>query len=361
MLITILLFTLILAVLVISHEFGHFIVAKRNGIRVEEFGFGFPPRIWGKQYGETLYTINLLPLGGFVKVEGEDDDAAGPRSFGAKSIKIRSYVIAAGVIANLIVAWIIFTVIALIGSPVVLTSGDESTAGIQDITVKVISISENSPAAEAGLSFGDTILEARTANDQMKITRIGEIQGFTSRHVGEQIVLTIQRNSAVEEIMLTPREHPPEGEGSIGIAMVETGLQKSSWYSTPLIGLKRLYETAVSIIQVLWSLVLSIFGGPSVAGNLAGPVGIAVIVGETSKLGLVFLLELIALLSVNLAVVNVLPIPALDGGRLFFLIIEKLRGSPVPQRIPRIAHSIGFVILISLLFLITYQDIVRFF
>ena len=307
---------------------------------MEEFGFGFPPKIFGFQYGETLYSINLLPLGGVVKIFGEDDGDKGPESFGAKSIKIRSLIISAGVVANILVAFLFFSFVRWLGIPEVVDGNDAS--GIQEARVEIVEIAENSPAKIAGL-----------------VNNIAEIQEFIDTRRGEEVFIEILRGNEALELSLVPRKEPPEGEGAIGISMLTIGFRRTSWYMAPVLGFQDTLRSIAAIFAVLGTLVASLFGFAPLIGDVAGPVGIASIVGEAGRLGLSYFLQIVAFLSVNLAVLNILPVPALDGGRLLFLAIEKIKGAPLPAKIPRIAHSIGFIILIALLLVITYRDIIR--
>ena len=354
---TIAIFVIALAVLVLSHEFGHFISAKRSGVRVEEFGFGFPPKIFGFQYGETLYSINLLPLRGFVKIFGEDDGDKGPESFGAKSIKIRSLIISAGVVANILVAFLFFSFVRWLGIPEVVDGNDAS--GIQEARVEIVEIAENSPAKIAGLARRDVIVGLRDSEIALPVNNIAEIQEFIDTRRGEEVFIEILRGNEALELSLVPRKEPPEGEGAIGISMLTIGFRRTSWYMAPVLGFQDTLRSIAAIFAVLGTLVASLFGFAPLIGDVAGPVGIASIVGEAGRLGLSYFLQIVAFLSVNLAVLNILPVPALDGGRLLFLAIEKIKGAPLPAKIPRIAHSIGFIILIALLLVITYRDIIR--
>lgn len=353
---TIAIFIVTLALLILSHEFGHFITAKRSGVRVEEFGFGFPPKIFGFRYGETLYSLNLLPLGGFVKIFGEDDNSSGTGSFSSKRMRTRALIIAAGVIANVLLAFLLFSFVHWLGVPQVV---EDNVSDIQNARVVIMEVAENSPAEKAGFKKGDVVIGLRDSNMAVRPESIGEIQEFIAARLGSEVFIEVFRGKESLEFSLIPRQEPPEGEGAIGISMLKIGFREASWYTALVLGFQDTVQSIAAIFVVLGTLFASLFGSVPLSGDIAGPVGIASIVGEAGRLGLAYFLQIVAFLSVNLAVLNILPIPALDGGRLLFLLIEKIRGAPLPARLPRIAHSVGFVVLLVLLLIITYRDLTR--
>ncbi len=350
------LFILVLAVLVLSHEFGHFYIAKKNNIGVEEFGFGFPPRLYGIQKGETLYSINALPLGGFVRVEGEDGPPKGPRSFGAQSVWVRMAVVIAGVVMNMILAWILLSAVAALGQPA-MVDADHPASALEDVKILITGIAPESPAATAGIKNFDVITSVDIDGSSRAISTSDEFIALIETVKGREITLQLTRNGNPIAIVVTPRATPPDGEGPIGINMGEVGVTKTPLWQAPWVGLKRTFSLAGDIFSALWRLATSIFGAESVSDQFTGPVGIAVLIADSTKLGISFLLELVAVLSINLAVINVLPIPALDGGRLFFLGIEAVRRRPIAPNIGRIAHSVSFIILLLLLIGITLRDV----
>lgn len=355
-----LLLLILIIVLVLSHEAGHFLLAKWRGVRVDEFGLGFPPRLFGIKKGETRYSINLLPLGGFVKIFGEDpstDPPAGraglgasgeedPRSFASQSLWVRSLIVAGGVLANLLAAWIIFSLLAGIGTPRVVDNGLGEGG---DVTIVAVAV--GSPADLAGLKVGDHV---------RGFEFIGAVQKFIDSHRGKEVALSIERKGEVLAMRAVPRAVPPEGEGALGIAMVEIVRVAVPWWQAPWEGFKTTGEvffgTIGAFARMAWGLASGI---PGAVGEIAGPVGIASIVSEVSQFGLLPFFQLMAVLSVNLAVINLLPIPALDGGRLLFFAIEGVLRKPVSSRVSHLAHTIGFAFLIVLMLVITYRDIVR--
>jgi regulator of sigma E protease len=350
---TILLFIAVLAVLILSHEFGHFVAAKVSGMRVEEFGFGFPPRLFSKQIGETVYSLNLLPLGGFVKIFGEDDAKSQSGSFSSKPIYLRTLVLTAGVIFNLILAWFLVSFVLWSGAP---SAVGPEVAGAD---ILVTEVQTGTPAQQIGLASGDKLLKLSFGDEVLKVSNISDVQNFISRHKGNEIKVEVKRGDKVLEFSVAPSANPSKGKGALGIAMervavVREPIQKAIW--------KGLVFTIVWIKNIIYALVgllINVFKGGEMGIQLMGPVGIAGIVGVTSKLGLVYLLQLVALLSINLAIINFLPFPALDGGRFIFLMIEAVKRSPVSPKIIQTANNIGFVVLIILMIFVSYYDIVR--
>lgn len=362
MFVTVLIFIAILAVLILVHEFGHFFVAKKSGARVEEFGFGFPPRIFGIKRGETIYSINLFPVGGFVKIYGEEGEGRNdPRSFASKSVGARSTIIGAGVLMNILLAIVLFSVGHGMGLPQAINE-DEAFANMKNIKVLITDVSPNSPAKLEGIETGDSIVQLSTEGDALlSVTDIEEIQKFIERHLGESISVSISRGEEILRKELVPRSDPPDGEGAIGIAMVKVGEVSYPFYIAPLKGVESAVFVTFATLKAFGGIIFDFINTGAIRGELSGPVGIAVMTGQFQKMGFVFLLQFIALISINLAIINALPFPALDGGRFLFIVIEKIKGSPVKQKYERIAHTLGFIFLIILMIVITFRDVGRFF
>lgn len=328
-----------LSLTILIHEAGHFFVAKYFGLKVEEFGFGFPPRLFAKKYGETEYSVNWLPFGGFVKILGEDPEEAGAseskRSFAIQKILIRSAVIVAGVAMNFLLGWALISIIYMVG-----------TAS----AVVVSEVQPNSPAASAGIMQGDVIRNFST---------VAGFINYVNAHKGQEVVIQVMRDKETKEIHATPRVSPKPGEGALGVGLVEAGTPKRGFFRSIADG----FTTSLSL---MWFVVLSLYAlakglvmGAPVLSGVTGPVGIFSMAEQVGQLGLMYVVQLIALISLNLAVMNVLPFPALDGGRLFFLLLEKIKGSPLPRRFERTANTIGFMVLLLLMVLITAQDVGR--
>lgn len=495
MLIGIIAVIIFLSILILVHEVGHFLAAKKFGLLVEEFGFGLPPRIWGKKIGETIYSINALPFGGFVKIFGEEQseqselhqnlpnniriveselsykltglffqaqdqlgrfarekqygdvlenlfkkegieykreihvsvggknsnivdfliedkvvielkskpfisrndyyqakryldsmnlelglivnfrephlkpkrilnpkfrilsqgsdsfvDSDKVRSFGLLPIWKRSLILFAGVFMNFLLGWLVISIVFSIGIP------------------KAILITEvvpGSPAAEIGLVAGDKIVQANADQRGLDADSRGlELESFIkfiNEHRGETINLEIERLGEIFDIKAVPRIDPPEGQGALGIALVEGGSPKMGIFSSFYEGLKTSVEITKSIVVAIFSLLKSAFIGEATLESVAGPVGIVKITAQAGTLGFIYLLQLLALISLNLAVINIIPFPALDGGRLLFLVIEKIKGSPLNPKFERFANAAGMALLLLLMLLITVKDISRFF
>ncbi len=366
--IAVLLFVAILAILILVHEFGHFFVAKRSGARVEEFGIGFPPRVLAWKKGETAYSLNLFPIGGFVKIYGEDGEKKDdPRSFASKSIGMRAFIVVAGVLMNIALAIVLFSAGHSLGLPQVLdddqggSTGSPQGARVKNITVRIVSIAKGSPAEVAEVQIGDVIWALKSADAAREdIENIKAVQEFIGRFKGEKIALFLKRGNEIIEKNIVPRANPPEGEGALGIAMARIGVVSYPFYLAPLKGVESTALFAWGTIKAFGEIVADFLTSGQVSEGLAGPIGIAVMSGEAQKMGFLFLLQFVALISINLAIINVLPFPALDGGRLLFLLIEKIKGSPVRQKYEKIAHTVGFALLILLMILITFRDIGKF-
>ncbi len=373
MLLTIIVFILILGVLIFSHEFGHFISAKKAGVKVEEFGFGFPPRIFGIKKGETTYSLNAIPLGGFVKIYGEDGpkrsaqggSASGgknrknTRAFYARPIWQRVVIIAMGVIMNLILAVFLLSIVHGIGVPTVIEKGMAVQA--KNVQVQVIDVAKGSPADSAGIKTGDSINELKVQNQKLKVNEVEDVQQIIARHAGEEIVLVVQRGNEILEKKLTPRVSPPKDEGPAGIALAKTGIVRYPWHVAIWQGFKTTGQLAVTFVGLFYQLLKTLVMQGKLMAELAGPVGIAVLTSQVTKLGFVYVLQFIAIISINLAIINILPFPALDGGRLLFLAIEKIKGKPVSAKIEQRVNSIGFALLIVLMLLVTFRDVARLF
>ena len=355
----ILVFIVILSLLIFVHEFGHFYAAKKSGIRVDEFGFGFPPRIFGIKKGETIYSLNLFPVGGFVKIYGEGGEGRNDdRSFSSKSALTRAAVLSAGVIMNLVLAVVLLSIGYSIGLP---QSIEDSAVNVKSAEVKIVSVSHNSPAEKAGIAAGDSIIQLRKEDDKLGVTKVKQVQEFVNKYRGEEVIVIIKRGDNILEKKLIPRENPPQNQGAMGVGLTRVGTVFYPIHKAIFMGIKETINLIYIIFSVLVKILANLITTGKLIGEIAGPVGIFVITEKAAKFGFVYLLQLTAFISINLAIINILPFPALDGGRLLFLIIEKIKGKPVSERAEKIAHSIGFAVLIILMIIVTYRDILRFF
>lgn len=351
---SILVFILVLSVLVLSHEFGHFIVARKSGIKVEEFGFGLPPRIWGKKVGDTTYSINALPFGGFVRLHGEQDEDATTdttHSFLHKSKKVRSLVVIAGVIMNFVLAILAFAIVY-------------SFSGVPKDTgrVRVVEVSTDSPAQKAGIVPGDVITKVNGETVKSSDTFVSK----TAEAAGKTVTYLVERdvNGRLQEqtVKLTPRQNPPEGQGPVGVVISTMELYYPPAVLRPFYGVYYGFKDGVfwgkTIVTGLWDMVSGIFRGVAPKG-VSGPIGIYAVTTEASRSGILTLINFIGILSVNLAILNIVPFPALDGGRLLFIGIEAVTRKKVPTKVEAIINNVGFLILITLLVAISIGDVRR--
>lgn len=341
-------FIVILGALVFVHEFGHFIVAKYWGITVEEFGFGYPPRLAKiAEIGGTEYTINALPLGGFVRLAGEEDPNV-PGSFAGKSRLARATTLVAGPVMNVFLAIGLYASMFVVGAP---------TPMLEKPGVGVYEVQAGSPAEAAGLRSGDTI--RRIDDVKLEPAAIEELQAYVSSRPGEAIQLVVERDGEVLAPMtIVPRADSADGEGTIGIS-IGPALAKEAY--GPAEAVVRGFQESGRIIGLMFTTIGEIIRGSEELA-VAGPVGIAQATGEVARSGLIWLLDFTALLSLNLALINLFPFPALDGGRLIFVILEALRGGRrVDPRTERLVHLIGMVVLLGLVAFISYFDLVRIF
>ena len=371
---TIVLFIVILGLLVFVHELGHFCAARFFKVKAEEFGFGFPPRMFGVVYDDlkkrfrfvggreevvsphTVYSLNWLPLGGFVRIKGEDGNENDPDSFIAQPAWKRVVMLAAGVVMNFVVAVILFVIVFSMGvrQPIDDTLASEYT----DTQIQILQVTGGSSAQKAGLEPGDTIL----AINSQSITSLDQIKGLLDQNRGKKVVFSVERLGEQKtlggEFQVSGTN--PEDE-KFGIAYSSTATVRLSPFAALQQGVITTWNVTGAILAAFGALIAGLFGGPAVSGvDLTGPVGIVYITKQMSELGLVYILQFAALLSVNLAIINVLPIPALDGGRILFVLIEKLKGSPVRRSTEGMIHQIGFLLLISLMVFITTRDVLKF-
>lgn len=361
MVLTILIAFVSLIGLIILHEFGHFIVAKRFGVKVEEFGIFLPPRLIGKKIGETIYSLNLLPFGAFVRLYGETEDKSEYWSFTQKPVWQRVLIVIAGVISFWLVSAILLSIVMGFGAPTAIS--DEENGNLIDPKVQIAAVAPNSPAEMAGLRVGDTIKQLSVISYQLSVNKVKEVQEFTEKYKDQKIVLTIERGKEIFEVSLVPRVSPPEGEGPMGVALVRTAIKSWPWYQAPFKGIEQTFQLTLAIIEGLFkvgkNLVLEGSLPPGV--QLMGPIGIGALMTQFAQLGIIHYLNFIAVISIYFAIFNLLPIPALDGGKLVFLGIEAVRKKPVSSKTEQRITSFFFVLLIALIIWVTIKDIARLF
>jgi regulator of sigma E protease len=371
---TFIVFILVLGLLVFVHEFGHFYLARRNGITVHEFGFGFPPRLfgfrkvngkyelfWGNKEVEsedTIYSVNALPLGGFVKIKGEQgEDADAPDSFANKSIWARFQVLVAGVVMNFLLAYVIFALGFMIGLPIAFNKNDAGLdmSTLREQTIQVTHVRTDSPADAAGLEMSDRILKVN--NQPVQFAE--DLVAIVEQNAEKSISIEVERAGEVMILEATPENI--DGVGKLGFGPANVAVQRLPWYQA-------LYRGGVATITMTWAMlsgfammIANLVSTGSAGVELSGPVGIAVMTGKFAEQGFVYLMQFAALLSINLGVLNLLPFPALDGGRIVFLAIEKIRNKPVSKHHENMVHMVGFLLFLALMFMVTFKDIARFF
>lgn len=335
-----------LSILIISHELGHFLAAKWFGLKVDEFGFGFPPRIFARKKGETEYSLNWLPFGGFVRIAGENDRINGDlsqmsemtpeekkRIFLFQPAWKRSVIILAGVAVNFVIGWILISTIFMIGTPRALVITD---------------VQKDSPAAAVGILSGDVVdgyLESKPFIE------------FVNQNKGKEIDLTVKRGEELVTIKVTPRAETLPDQGALGVVLAEAGSPKLGFFQAIGTALYKTYELGVLTIQSFVKLIVGLFTSGKLIEGVVGPVGIFGVASKAGQLGIIYVFQLISLISINLAVINLLPFPALDGGRFFLILIEKIKGSPIPLKVEAVLNGAGFVFLILLMVIITIRDV----
>ncbi len=355
---TILLFVIVLSLLVFVHELGHFFVARKMGMKVEEFGFGFPPRLFGIKKKGTVYSINWIPLGGFVKIKGESGDHKHDKdSFASKKPWQRFLVLIAGVAMNIVLAAVLFSVGYMIGLPTIIDDSIPERATVSNHELLVMQVLDDTAAAQAGVLVGDTIV---SINGQVFDTDIAAREYFEAEGASG-VELVVKGDDDAHRTYELTSSYSEEAQASIvGVGFVSTGLVSYPFFSAIAQGVYTTVQLTYEVGRAFYMLIRDLIVTQEVAVDLSGPVGIAVMTGEVAAMGLVYLIQFTAILSINLAIINIFPFPALDGGRILFLAIEKIRGKPVNERVEVAVHNLGFVLLMTLVVLVTYKDFVTF-
>lgn len=350
-------FVLVLLVLVLAHEWGHYIVARLCGVRVDEFGFGFPPRIkklWHRR--GTDFTLNWIPLGGFVRLKGEDGHhREDTDSFAHKSAWQRFAILCAGVFMNVIVGYTLYVAVFVVGADMP-RMGVERGAIVSNERLVVGRVLKNSPAAEAGIRSGDVITAVNAT-----IGNAEEIRNMIRSQKGKSVTLSTTRGQQKFSFEITPTDL---NAGVVGTSIVGIGVQmfdvvhvRYPFVAAARVAAHETYEVAQFIFRALRGIVHTLVVEGRVQDGVSGPVGIAAVTGQVARAGFVPLLHLMAMLSINLAVLNVLPIPALDGGRALFVIIELAVRRRMALNVQRVANLLGFALLMALVVVVTYRDV----
>lgn len=357
MIFSIFLMIVIFSVLVIAHELGHFIVARRNGVKVHEFGIGFPPKLFGIKRGGTLYSFNLFPIGGFVRLKGEDSSEKGPDSFASKGYKSKAKIVLAGVGVNLLIAYLIFYVLMVFGLPAILPNGYVKVGPIKPSKVVTsplltMAVRKNSAADKAGIKVGSEIFSA----NGVAVSTSEQLKALTKENAGKDIELQIKTGNETKTV--TARLGSSEQEGYLGIASQPVEVA----YYNPITALAAAFIAIVQLVlatlAAFGEFIVGLFTRAQVSQNVAGPVGIASIFTVITKFGWKFILAFTASISLSLAVINSLPLPALDGGRFTIMTLQRLGVKISPEK-EALAHWIGFGFLIILIIIVTISDISR--
>ncbi len=356
MIFTVIIFLLVLSFLVFVHEAGHFFAAKLAGIGVEEFGFGFPPRALSIKRGKTIYSLNWIPLGGFVRLKSEIGASTAPDAFTAQPFYRRLIVMLAGVVMNFALAILLFSVGFGVGVPQELTNLMPG-AKITDRKIQIVAVIAGEPAAAAGIKTGDEV----AAMDGAAPANVDALRAYIAGHSGQEISLNLKNSTGARIVKVKPETIKETGKAGIGVGLFESGTVSYPWYLAPAAGARASGFYAWEILKAFGGLVRDLVTTGRPGADVSGPVGIAVLTGEVVKLGAIYLIQFVALLSLNLGIINALPIPALDGGRVVFLVVEKFRGRPVRPEVEDRVHQIGFALLLILVLVVTVQDILRFF
>lgn len=372
---------IILVLLVVIHELGHGIAARRNGVVVEEFGIGFPPRAWGKKIKQSvlgknvLYSVNWLPLGGFVKLQGEHDAAEKPGDYGAATYWQKTKILLAGVVMNWIAAIVLFTVLALVGLPKILPNQFSVSGDTQLVTkpLTIVAVESDSPAQKAGLQSGDEVLLLNNTEIQSP----EELSSATERNKGETITITYSRNGQENSTAVTLRDENSDKKGYLGVGTNQQLSEIRATWSAPIVGAVTTVQLTGETFAALGKVVASLGEGIGsrftadkaaresgdealayASNSVSGPVGIlGVIFPQMQQAGIKPLLLLTAIISLSLAVMNVLPIPALDGGRWFTMTAFKLLKKPLTKEREEKIQTVGFVALMGLIVLVTIADV----
>lgn len=377
----VLVFFALLAFLILTHELGHFLMARWLGIKVDEFGFGLPPRVFGwakfrnkkgreywrlvfqkkkksEQLISTVYSFNAIPFGGFVKIMGEDGgDRDDQRSFASQSAGRRFLVLFAGIFMNFVFGALLFSLGFWLGFPEIV--GDAVSA--KDVKVQITEVKKASPAEEAGMKAGDVLRAViLPGEEKIGISQVAQVQEITKDNPGEKLTVEVLRGDDVYRLEMIPRINPPQGEGALGITLARTGIVRHSFAEAMIMGPQRAGQLFWIIGDYLGGALVKLVRLEKTQMDFSGPVGIVVLTNQMKEMGWPYLLQFAAVISVNLAFMNLLPLPALDGGRILFLLIEKIKGRPVDERVEGIVHTVGLYLLLFLMLVVSVKDVSRF-
>ena len=353
-----------MAVLVFVHELGHFLIAKKTGVRVDEFSVGFPPRLFSFKKGETLYSLNAIPFGGYVKIFGEDPNEESitgkdaSRSLVNKPKYIQGAVLLGGIAFNILFAWLLISASLMSGYKMPV---DTASYPVTNAKITILSVLDNSPAKKVGLMAGDEITSLKeVGSSSVAPQEVLDVQKLISESKSG-LQISFNRNGQNKTVDVEPSLGISGDNRAIGISMAKVGEVHLSFFTAFWEGVKLTYDVVVQTFFSLIDFFGKVFMGKADISQVSGPVGIAGLVGDASHFGFVYLLGFTAFISINLAVINFMPFPALDGGRLFFLIIEAIIRRPISPKVLNFINALGFIFLIGLMLFVTYHDIVKLF
>ncbi len=351
----ILIFIVVLVVLIVVHELGHFIVAKMSGMRVDEFGIGYPPRalVLGRKSG-TTYTLNWLPFGGFVKIHGEDGGGDDVHAFSRRPRILQALVLVAGIAMNLLLAYVLIVSVLLAGTPRAL-SYDEMVHA-EDAHLAVLQVLPGTPAEQSGVRAGDSILSAKGSAYTWDTTSTQTFPEFIAGGQGGEVTLSIQRGAETLSLSATPLPNK-QSRYLLGVEVTPVGTVDVSFFEALTQGAAATWNTTVFTAKGLITFFAGVFTFSADLSQVAGPIGIAGVVGDASSEGFSSLLTIAAIISINLALINLIPIPALDGGRLLFVIIESITRKPIRASVTQGMNAIGFFLLLLLMIVVSAHDI----
>jgi len=355
--VTALIFLIVLAILIFVHELGHFLVAKACGIRVDAFALGFGPKLISKKVGEVTYSLNLVPFGGYVRIFGEnpdDESINGPdtaRSFVHKPKWQQVAVLFAGIFFNFVFAWLLIAIAFSSGVPASVSSYPEYRDQMKNERIVITFVNKGSPADKAGLKAGDTLIT----------TSVEDFQNTINQSAGKDVEVTYKRNDAESKTTIVAEPGIIEGKYAIGIAMDDVATLQLPFHKAIIESVRFTLHMISATFTGLYDLVAGMFKGTSSLESVTGPVGIAGLIGDAAKIGFSYLIMFTAIISINLGVLNLMPFPALDGGRILFVIIEAIIRRPIKPVIANTLNAIGFSLLILLMVVVTYRDIAKLF
>ena len=366
---SVIIFIFVLALLIFVHELGHFLAAKISKVRVDAFAVGFPPKLfaWKPQKSDTTYSLNLIPFGGYVKIFGEDPDDEsinGPnkeRSFVHKPKLIQIWILIAGVLFNFIFAWLLISIGFMSGVPTAITEDTKGVVGEPELLLTAVV--SDSPAEDAGLHVGDTVLGINTLDQGIagEAITVESVQAFIKENGTEVLAVTYLRDGEEATTRVTPEEGIVEGQFAIGVGLDMVGIVQLNPFVALWEGGKSTARLTGAVTVGLVNLIGDMFKGEADLSQVSGPVGIVGLVGDASSRGLIALFTFTAFISLNLAVLNLLPFPALDGGRILFVIIEAIKGSPIKSKVANTVNAIGFALLLLLMVIVTVSDVLKLF